>query len=98
VTSDPNKLVSDLLENDEVDPKQLAMQAQMGTDAFEEVMGNFNRHMHDLAKRAKESGALAGNEPEVMVMKCLLMIAANDFFPGDVPGFKKTLRNLQKFL
>jgi hypothetical protein len=95
-TSD--QIVKTLLEADEIDPKQLAMQAQIGSDAFEEVMGNFNRHMHDLVKRAKASGALSGDEPEVMVLKCLLMIAANDFFPGDVPGFKKTLRNLQRFL
>jgi hypothetical protein len=55
VTSDPNKLVSDLLENDEVDPKQLGHAGRRwARDAFEEVMGNFNRHMHDLAKRAKE--------------------------------------------
>jgi hypothetical protein len=95
-TSD--QLVKTLLEADELDPKSLAMQAQFGSDAFEEVMRNFNKHMHDLVQRANTSGALSGQEPEVMVLKCLLMIAANDFFPGDVPGFKKTLKNLQRFL
>jgi hypothetical protein len=95
-TSD--QIVNTLLEADELDPKSLAMQTKFGSDAFEEVMGNFNKHMHDLAARAKSSGALSGDEPEIMVLKCLLVIAANDFFPGDVPGFKKTLKNLQRFL
>jgi hypothetical protein len=95
-TSD--QIVNTLLEADEFDPKNIAMQTEFGSDGFEEVMRNFDKHMRDLVQKAKTSGALSGDEPEMMVLKSLLVIAANDFFPGHVPGFKKTLRNLQKFL
>jgi hypothetical protein len=97
-TSDPSKIVTALLENDQVDPKALAMQAQLGTDNFEEVMSKFNAHMHDLVKRANASGALSGDETEIVVLKCLLKIAADDFFPGHIRQFKDTYNNLKHFL
>jgi hypothetical protein len=93
-----SKTIVDSLLGDETDPKAMAMRTKLGSDSFIEVMDNFEKHMHDLVQRAKTSGALSGDEPEIMVMKCLLVIAANDFFPGDIAAFKKTLRNLQKFL
>lgn len=81
-----------------IDPKQFAMTQELGSDAFREVMGNFEKHMHDLVRKAKASGALSGEEPEYLVLKCLLVIAANDFFSGHIPEFKKTLKNLQHYL
>jgi len=94
---DSNQIVENLL-GDEADPKEMAMKAELGSDAFNEVMDNFNRHMHDLVKKAKASGALSGDEPEHLVLKCLLVIAANDFYPGHLPQFKQTLKNLKRFL
>jgi hypothetical protein len=98
VQSDPKKLVEAMLGDEgDFDPKEMAMSTKVGSEAFEELMGNFNEHMHDLVERARKSGALSGDEKEFVVLKCLLVIAANDFFlPTAV--FKETLRNLKKFL
>jgi hypothetical protein len=93
-----SKVIVDALLGDEADPKDMASNVELGSDAFQEVMQNFEKHMHDLVKKAQASGALSGDEPEHLVLKCLLVIAANDFYPGHIVQFKKTLKNLQRFL
>jgi hypothetical protein len=95
--AESNEIVEALIEA-EIDPKKMAMQAELGSDAFLEIMNKFKEHMHDLVRRAKLSGALSGEEPEIMVLKCLLLIAAEDFFPGHLQQFNETYKNLKRFL
>lgn len=79
------------------DAKKFLMAAPVDSDAYIDLMNNFSSHMRDLAKRAKTCGALRGDEREFVVLKCLLVIAADDFILS-TPEFTKTLRNLRKFL
>ena len=85
-------------DGNEFDPKEYAMQRDLDSEGFRELLHNFNEHYRDVVAKAKKSGALSGDEREMVVLKSCLVIAANDFFPGHIREFKVALRNLQKFL
>jgi hypothetical protein len=97
-TSNSSRIVKSLLEADEVDPKAIALSTQFGSDAYEELMYNFNKHVAELVRRARASGALSGEEPEMLALKAIVLIAAENFFPDHIPGARGTLKNLRRFL
>lgn len=92
----PEKIVKTLLE-DGVDPKDLASEVKLGSDLFEEFMQNYRNECLKLLAAAKSSGALAGDEPEGLVIRAVMQIAAENF-AGWTPGSRAMLKNLKKFI
>lgn len=97
--SKPEVIVDSLL-GDESDPKDMAQRVEIGSELFEEFMKNYREECLKLVKEAQASGALDGSEPEGVVIRMIMLIAAERFkFESMVSGpYRKTFRNLQKFL
>lgn len=87
-----------ITENDDLDPKEFALGTDLDSELMFEVLSNFKEHFREKVKKAKASGALSGQERELVVLKACLLLAAQDFFPGHLPEFKKTLNNLKHFV
>lgn len=82
------------------DPKQIALQTHDDSELFEDFMRNYQAECRKLYQAAKASGALTGQEPEGMVLRMIMQIAAKQFeVESMISGpYRKTYRNLQKFL
>jgi hypothetical protein len=98
-TSD--QIVNTLLEDGEddamPDPKKIALSTHNDSELFEEFMRNYADACRNLYAKAKASGALDGNEPEGIVLRAVMQIAAKQFW-WDQPQYRKLLRNLERFI
>jgi hypothetical protein len=92
-----SKVIVDALLGDEADPKEMASKIELGSDLFEEFMQNYRNECLKLLKSAQASGALAGDEPEGLVIRAVMQIAVKNFV-GWTPGSRQVLKNLEKFL
>jgi hypothetical protein len=97
--SQPNIIVDALL-GDESDPKDMAQRVEIGSELFEDFMKNYREECLKLMKAAKASGALTGQEPEGIVIRIVMAIAAERFNVESIANgnYRKLARNLQKFL
>lgn len=98
-TSD--QIVKTLLEDGEdeamPDPKKIALSTHNDSELFEDFMRNYTNECRNLFAQAKSCGALAGDEPEGIVIRAVMQIAAKKFAFFDRRN-DKVLKNLERFL
>jgi hypothetical protein len=95
-TSDPSKIVADLLEND-VDPKAVALATPDDSELFDDFMRTYVEECRKLLKQAKESHAVPEGMPEGVLIRFVMQRAAANFRVM-TPQYKKDLKNLEYFV
>jgi hypothetical protein len=97
-----NDIVKKLLEDgaDEADPKEMGMEIKLGSDLFEQFMQNYRNECLNLLQQAKASGALSGSEPEGIVIRVIMKIAAEKFNVESIVSgqYRKMAKNLDRMI
>lgn len=91
------KALIEAMSADDLDPKDVALNTEFDSELFQEFMRNYQEECRNLLKKAQASGALDGSEPEGILIRVVMAIAAENF--NYVPdAYKRMARNLKRVL